>query len=49
MEGERNTAMSTALEKKKGYSVSYIINSVITIALMFGFGCLLYTSDAADD
>lgn len=40
MEGERNTAMSTALEKKKGYSVSYIINSVITIALMFGFGFL---------
>lgn len=40
MEGERNTAMSTALEKKKGYSVSYIINSVITIVLMFGFGFL---------
>ena len=32
--------MSTALEKKKGYSTAYVINSVITLLLMFGFGYL---------
>ena len=33
--------MNAALEKKKaGYSPAYIINVIITLALMFGFGFL---------
>lgn len=32
--------MSTALDQKKRYKPSYIVNSIITIVLMFGFGLL---------